>query len=376
MSQLADWEVVNVWDERPVRDEDFLRNSPVPADALAAEFHRACARSQRPCDSVAATFAPAVLRSQLEEMVRGLGTTRRGRDRLVDHQDDARCDVERSRQLAVRTGWRPGRRTRPAEVAALQDTLRATSTCGAPASTSHSEQLAADAIALPRAGRRSAWRDMALLTLGAEQRRTRRRAARAISGDAARVLAWFAGRDSQVSPAARQMRDTIAPMIRGQRTWPRSGGHVSVAPSCWLSPVLWSAARTTVVRGRWDARDRSVSLPGTWRCRHHSRRRTRTVSFWDGDAAHVEQRLRQQAPAARPAGPPASPTAARGRALRGPAPPRSESPRPAPAPRSWPALVCACRSGATSTVPSSMCCSPCWPRSPRPAAAPTPFGRR
>lgn len=299
MSQLADWEVVNIWDERPVRDEDFLRNSArYQLRPLAAEFHRAvCALGSDHAESVAATFAPAVLRSQLEEMVRGLGNEPAAVATawsIVKTTLDAMSSAAGNWQsgLAGALAGAPD----PQKVAALQDTLRRYVDMWGAGVDTHSEGLAADATALLEPANDPAWRDVALLPLGAEA--SDERIAELLEQyqvTLRRVLAWFGGRDSQARRLRRQMRDTIVPMIRGQRTLAAVGGHVSRrAELLALAGALERSADDSRAWALW------TRATGLFSARHLALPSPQpggapgTVSFWDADAAHVEQRLRQQ----------------------------------------------------------------------------------
>lgn len=231
MVQLAEWQVVNAWDERPVRDEDFLRNSVrYQLTPLAAEFHRAVrALGRDDADSVAATFAPAVLRSQLEQMLQALGTDPDAVARawsVVKTTLDAMSTAARNWQSGL-AGALTGAPD-PDKVAALQDTLRRYVDMWGAGVDSHSEQLAADATALLDEAHTATWREVALQPLGAEA--SDERLTELVEQYAAtlrRVLSWFGGRDSRARRLRRQMRDTIVPMIRGQRTLAAVGGHVS-----------------------------------------------------------------------------------------------------------------------------------------------------
>jgi uncharacterized protein (TIGR02677 family) len=301
MNQLADWQVVDAWDERPVREEDFLRNSSrYQLTQLAAQFHRAVTTmGADQASSVAATFAPAVLRAQLTSMVTGLGA-----DPVAVGTAWSIVKTTLDAMSAAAGNWQSGLAGALAgapdaeKVSALQDTLTRYVEMWGAGVDSHSEGLTEDAIQLLRADRADAWRDVALQSLGAqvtdnaleqliEQYRVTLR----------RVLSWFGDRDSQARRLRRQMRDTIAPMIRGQRTLAAVGGHVSrradllaLASALETSPddsaawALW--ARAT---GLFSARHLALPSP-------QPAGPAGAVSFWDAQPCPIEQRLRRQGP--------------------------------------------------------------------------------
>ena len=301
MNQLADWQVIDAWDERPIREEDFLRNSSrYQLTQLAAQFHRAVTDlGTDQASSVAATFAPAVLRAQLTDMLTGLGS-----DPVAVGTAWSIVKTTLDAMSAAAGSWQSGLAGAlagapdAAKVAALHDTLTRYVDMWGAGVDSHSEGLAADAGALLRTDRVEAWRDVALQSLGAQA------ADEALSQlieqyqlTLARVLSWFGGRDSQARRLRRQMRDTIAPMIRGQRTLASVGGHVSrraellsLASALEASPddqaawSLWSRAT-----GLFSARHLALSSP-------QPAGPAGAVSFWDADPCPIEQRLRRQGP--------------------------------------------------------------------------------
>lgn len=300
VNQLVDWQVVDAWDERPVREEDFLRNSSrYQLTPLAAQFHRAVSDlGSDQASSVAATFAPAVLKAQLTSMLDALGkdaamvgTAWSIVKTTLDAMSSAAGDWQS--ELAGALAGAPD----ATKVAALHDTLTRYVDMWGAGVDSHSDALAADAAALLAADD-SVWRTVALQALGAEA-----------SDDAldqlftqyrttlARVLSWFGGRDSQARRLRRQMRDTIAPMIRGQRTLAAVGGHVSRrAELLSLAGALESSGDDATAWSLW------ARATGLFSARHLALPSPQpsgpagAVSFWDALPCAVEQRLRRQGP--------------------------------------------------------------------------------
>lgn len=301
MNQLVDWQVVDAWDERPVREEDFLRNSSrYQLTQTAAQFHRAVTDlGSDQASSVAATFAPAVLRAQLTSMLATLGTDPSevgAAWSIVKTTLDAMSSAAGNWQseLAGALAGAPD----SAKVTVLHDTLTRYVDMWGAGVDSHSEALAADATLLLNLDRATDWRDVALQSLGAQATdEALEQLVVQYQATLARVLSWFGGRDSQARRLRRQMRDTIAPMIRGQRTLAAVGGHVSrraellsLASALESSPdddAAWSLwARAT---GLFSARHLGLSSP-------QPASPAGAVSFWDAEPCPIEQRLRRQGP--------------------------------------------------------------------------------
>lgn len=299
MSQLVDWQVVDVWDERPVRDEDFLRNSSrYQLTPLAAELHRAVLTlGSDEAGSVAATFAPAVLRAQLADMRRGLGNDP---ELVATSWAVVKTTVDAMSTAAGR--WQSGLAAAlsgapdPTKVAALQETLRRYVDMWGAGVDSHSDTIAADAAVLLDPAAAQGWRDVALHALGAEADDDRLAGLVADYRAAlSRVLSWFGDGDSQARRLRRQMRDAIAPMIRGQRTLAAVGGHVSRrADLLALAGAVERSADDAAAWRLW------ASATGLFSARHLALASPQpggpggAVSLWDAAPAHVEQRLRRQ----------------------------------------------------------------------------------
>jgi uncharacterized protein (TIGR02677 family) len=299
MRQLVDWGVVNAWDERPTREEDFLRNSSrYQLTPMAAEFHRAVLTlGHSAASSVAATFAPAVLRAQLSDMVTALGT-----DASAVAAAWSVVETTLTSMSSAAGNWQSGLAGAlsgtpdAAKVAALQETLTRYVEMWGAGVDSHSEYLARDAAQLLDPTHAGAWRQVALAALGAEAADEQLEDVLGqYTSTLRRVLAWFGGRDSQARRLRRQIRDTIAPMIRGQRTLAAVGGHVSRRAE--LLALAGALERSSTDDRAWQL---WASATGLFSARHLALPSPQpagpagAVSFWDADPCLVEQRLRRQ----------------------------------------------------------------------------------
>lgn len=300
MAQLHTWGVVDAWDERPTRDEDFLRNSNrYQLTLLAAQFHRAVrSLGEDSALSLAATFAPRTLRAQLELMVISFGT---------DPGEVAAAWSVAQNTLAgmaeAASGWQARLAgalsgTQDAEkIAQLQDTLRRYVDMWGAGVDTHSEALVSSARTLAAASSQE-WRRVALQAAGAE----------APESDVAEqsgqylatmntVLAWFDGPRSQAKRLRRQMRDVISPMVRGRRALAAVGGHVSRrAELLSLASAVESAKDDVAAWDLW------CTATGLYAARHLALGSPQpggpagSVSFWDAEPTQVEGRLRRQGP--------------------------------------------------------------------------------
>lgn len=302
MDQLEAWQVVHVWDERPTRDEDFLRNSNrYQLTPLAAQFHRAVRRlGDDVAGSVAATFAPMVLHAQLDLMVTALGNDPAA---VAAAWAVVRPTLDSMAEAAA--GWQARLAGALAgapdatKVAALQETLRRYVDMWGAGVDVHSGALGQAATQLREAGP-AVWRAVALHTLGAQASDAEVAELVGQYDETLRtVLAWFAGSGAQARQLRRQMRDAIAPMVRGQRTLAAVGGHVSRrAELLALAGALEAAPDDNAGWNLWCA------ATGLFSARHLAMRSPQpegaagATSFWEALPAPVEARLRRQGPRA------------------------------------------------------------------------------
>lgn len=302
MRQLVGWGVVDSWQDRAVRDEDFLRNlTRYQLTSRAARFHQAVRALDEPdVAGLVANLAPAVLHNQLDIMQDALPADP---GRVAEAWAVVASTIEQMASAAA--GWQAtlagalaGAPT-PEKVAVLQGTLsRYVEVWGSGVDVHGSlvGTAAAHLLAAPDAD----WRRAALHTLGADtaeadvethvgQYRTTLRT----------VAGWFAGPDSQAVRLRRQMRDAIAPLVRGRRAVAAVGGNLT---------------RRAELLGLAGRLDRAVDDDQAWRtwctgtglfsARHLARAspdpagNPAAVSFWAAEPVPVEVRLRTQGPRA------------------------------------------------------------------------------
>ena len=300
MAQLAAWEVVDTWDERLTGNINWQRNaSRYQLTALAAQFHRAVRRlGQDGAGALAAAFAPGILRTQLDAMQTALGTDPSA---VVEAWAVVKPTLDGMADAAA--GWQArlaGALAGPAEaakVAALQETLRRYVDMWGAGVDSHSAALT-DAATTMLAADPGHWRAVALHSAGAEADDAMLAGVADAYQDTLRtMLSWFGGADNQSRRLRRQMRDAIAPMVRGQRTLAAVGGHVSRrAELLTLAAALESSPDDEAAWSLW------CTSTGLFSARHlplSSRQPSGApgaVSFWAADPAPVEARLRAQGP--------------------------------------------------------------------------------
>ena len=297
MEQLAKWEVVDRWDDRAT--DKFLNNAyRYQLTAAAAQFHRAVRLlGEDAATSVAATFAPSVLMSQLGEMCAALPGDPA---RLAEGWSVVRTTLDAMAEAAA--GWQStlagamAGAADAAKVSALQDTLRRYIDVWGAGVDSHSQTITARATRLLATGPDS-WRPAALHSLGAAAAEDRVAALTDEYRETfVRLLSWFGPGDNASRRLRRQMRDVIAPMVRGQRTLAAVGGHVSRRSELLtLAGALERSATDTDAWSLWCA---ATGLFAASHLAHASPQpagSAGSVSFWDADPVPVEARLRQHA---------------------------------------------------------------------------------
>jgi uncharacterized protein (TIGR02677 family) len=295
MEQLAKWGVVDQWDDRAT--DKFLNNAyRYQLTAAAAQFHRAIRRlGEDTATSVAATFAPSVLTSQLTDMCAALLGNPRA---LAEGWSVVRTTLDAMAEAAA--DWQAtlaGAMAGAADaekVSALQDTLRRYIDVWGAGVDSHSDTITVRATELLDAGHEG-WRPAVLHSLGAE----------ATDGHIAaltseyhvtftRLLSWFGKGDNASRRLRRQMRDVIAPMVRGQRTLAAVGGHVSRRSELLtLASALERAATDNDAWSLWCTATGLFSASHLARASPQPPGASGSVSFWDADPVPVEARLRK-----------------------------------------------------------------------------------
>lgn len=302
MSALVEWLVVDRWQDRAVRDEDFLRNRDrFQLTVTAARLHRAVrALGVDESAAVAATLAPAVLRAQLEAMRVGIASDPEAVGNAwavvtttIDGMAAAAAGWQA--QLAGALAGTPDAR----KLDVLTDTLRRYVDMWGAGVDVHSGAISTDVHVL-QAAEEGKWRAVALHVVGADATDDQVSEASASYLQTLRtVIAWFDGSQSQARRLRRQVRDTIAPLVRGQRTVAAVGGHVS------------RRVELMTLAGRLERADNDEQAWGIW-CRATGLFSARhlsglappiagsagNVSFWEAAPVRVEARLRKLGPRA------------------------------------------------------------------------------
>jgi uncharacterized protein (TIGR02677 family) len=183
-----------------------------------------------------------------------------------------------------------------AKVTALQETLRRYIEVWGAGVDSHSDTIASRATRLLDAGP-DTWRSVALHSLGAEAADHRVADLSDEYRDTfTRLLSWFGKGDNASRRLRRQMRDVIAPMVRGQRTLAAVGGHVSRRAE--LLALAGALERSGTDDEAWSLWCAATGLFSASHLAHASPQpagAVGSVSFWDAEPVPVEARLRRNA---------------------------------------------------------------------------------
>lgn len=298
MRQLVLWGSVDAWDDRSLRPEDFLRNATrYQLTTVTAQLARVLRHfGVDDGATIAATFAPAVLVAQLDVMTATLASEPEKAAEAwaaINPTLSGMADAAASWQARLASALAGAVDER--KVSVLQDTLlRYVEMWGAGVDT-HSDTIAERAATL-RDRSRDQWRSAALSTLGADADGER---VTELVGNYLATLStlcdWFSGPRGQARMLRRQMRDAIAPMIRGQRTLAAVGGHVSRR-----AELLALAGRLDAAGSDVEAWQLWATATGLFASQHLALASPQpggspaAVSFWDADPAPVAIRLRQQ----------------------------------------------------------------------------------
>jgi uncharacterized protein (TIGR02677 family) len=295
MGQLTEWGVVDTWQDRAVRDEDFLRNRDrYQLTEAAARLHRAIADLDvEGAESTVAGLAPAVLAQQLDVFAAGLrgdaAEAAKAWSVLYNTTDTmSRSAATWQSRLAAALAGAP---TMEKAAAAVEIITRYVELWGSgidtftPVITNQLDEISRiDA---------DGWRAAALATVGAEADDDR---LIAVVVDMHRtvdlIATWFAGPNAQAAALRGQMASAVAPLIRAQRTVAAVGGHVSRRRE-----LLALAARLEAARSPDDAWDVWCAATGLFSAAHHQiaspEPGVSAPSFWVADPAPVEARLRR-----------------------------------------------------------------------------------
>ncbi|MFI5930708.1 DUF2397 domain-containing protein [Actinoplanes sp. NPDC051494] len=302
MRRLRSWKVVDVWQDRARRDEDFLRNlDRYQLTPAAAALHRAVrSMDEDDADAAVATFAPSVLTAHLTTLRDTLGgdpAAAAAAWSVIRTTHRAMADAAAAWQARL-AGAQAGAPD-PDKLVQVQETLRRYVDMWGAGIDTHSDTITGLVRELGTVDA-AAWRRVAVRSLGAS------------AGDAAvgelaatftRTLAtlgrWFDGPQCQARRLRRQMRDTISPLVRGQRTLAAVGGHVSRRAE--LLTLAGRIEATADDRAGWDL---WCAATGLFAARHlpgvapDPAGSPGATSFWDAEPVPVEARLRKQGPKA------------------------------------------------------------------------------
>lgn len=300
MAQLDAWDVVDVWQDRAVRDEDFLRNRDrYQLTATAAALHRAVsALSEDSISSIAAVLAPAVLARELAQFAATLssdtGAALESWSVLHNTTDAmARAAAVWQSGLAAALAGTPTAE----KVATARETItRYVEMWGAGIDT-HSGRIEQHLDAIAEISP-AAWRRAALASAGSDADETRVTAEETdLRATLALISNWFTGHHAQAPALRSQMASAVAPMIRSQRTVAAVGGHVSRRRE-----LLGLAARLDAAPDDDASWDIWCTATGLFSAAHHqtssAEPHTGTPSFWIAQPAPVEARLRTHGPRA------------------------------------------------------------------------------
>jgi uncharacterized protein (TIGR02677 family) len=307
MAALEKWGVVIVFQDRAERDADFVLNwDRYQLTEVAAELHRAVmSLGQDLASAAAATLAPSVLTANLTvlrdsvSLDPGAAASAWSVIRTT-HQAMARAAAGWQARLAGALAGTPDQ----AKVTVVQETLRRYVDMWGGGVDTHSERITALTGELARVDAVT-WRRVAVHHLGANADDA---AIDELTGSYTQTLAtlgsWFDGPDCQARRLRRQMRDTIGPLLRGQRTLAAVGGHVSRR-----AELLALAGRIDAAGDDESAWDVWCAATGLFSARHLPGEAPMPAgnpgasSFWEAEPVPVAARLRRQGPKATGGGP-------------------------------------------------------------------------
>ncbi len=303
MRRLAAWHVVEVWQDRARRDEDFLRNlDRYQLTPTAAALHSAVRRLGEDdlATAAAATMAPSVLTAHLTTL----------RDAAANDPAAAAgawsvIQTTHQAMAAAAAGWQARLAGALAgapdadKLALVQETLRRYVDMWGAGVDTHSDTITALVRDLRRTDE-AGWRRIAVHHLGpAADDAAIDELRRSYTQTLDTLRRWFDGPGCQARVLRRQMRDTITPLVRGQRTLAAVGGHVSRR-----AELLALAARleaTPTEQAGWDL---WCAATGLFSARHLPGEAPApagspgATSFWDAEPVPVEARLRKHGPKA------------------------------------------------------------------------------
>lgn len=302
MTRLERWGVVYTFQDKAVRDAEFvLDRDRYQLTETVAQLHRAITSlGDDTAAEAAATLAPGILTANLNLLHECARTDPAAAAPAwsviaTTHQSMVKAAASWQARLAGALAGAPT----PEKITTVQETLRRYVDMWGAGIDTHSETITT------RAGKLAllpgdVWRRIAVHTLGANADDP---AIDALVDSHQHTLQtlrrWFDGPDCQARQLRRQMRDTIGPLLRGQRTLAAVGGHVSRRSELLdLAARLESAADDDAAWRLWCA------ATGLFAARHLPGETSPpagsagAVSFWDANPVPIEARLRKQGPKA------------------------------------------------------------------------------
>ncbi|WP_345626033.1 DUF2397 domain-containing protein [Rugosimonospora acidiphila] len=302
MDRLDKWRVVDIFQDRAERDADFVRDlDRYQLTEVAAELHRAVlSLGHDVASAAAATLAPSVLTANLAAL-RDTVTTDPAAAAAAwsvlqtTHQSMAKAAAGWQARLAGALAGAPDQK----KITTVQETLRRYVDMWGAGVDTHSESITAlveslNGVAAP------VWRRIAVHNLGpsADDAAIDELIA-SYSLTLTTLRRWFDGPDCQARRLRRQMRDTIGPLLRGQRTLAAVGGHISRrAELLALAARLEESADDEAGWASWCTATGLFSarhLPGTTPAPAGN---AGAASFWEAEPVQVEARLRKHGPKA------------------------------------------------------------------------------
>ncbi len=230
MGRLERWGVVYRFQDKAVRDAEFvLDRDRYQLTETVAELHRAITSlGDDTAAAAAATLAPGILMANLTLLYESAEADPAGAAAAwsviaTTHQSMVKAAAGWQARLAGALAGPPTLE----KITTVQETLRRYVDMWGAGVDTHSEAITNLAARLASLSI-PAWRRIAVHTLGANADEPAIEAlvnAHLLTLETLRR--WFDGPDCQARKLRRQMRDTIGPLLRGQRTLAAVGGHVS-----------------------------------------------------------------------------------------------------------------------------------------------------
>lgn len=299
MAALEKWGVVIVFQDRTDRDADFVLNwDRYQLTEIAAELHRAVmSLGHDLASAAAATLAPSVLTANLSVLrdaapVDPAAAASAWSVIQTTHQAMARAAASWQARLAGALAGTPDQ----SKINTVQETLRRYVDMWGGGVDTHSERITALIEELAEVDALT-WRRIAVHHLGANADDAAIDELTSSYEETLAVLrSWFDGPECQARRLRRQMRDTIGPLLRGQRTLAAVGGHVSRR-----AELLALAARLDAAPDDDSAWDVWCATTGLFSARHLPGEAPMAAghpSLWEAEPVPVAARLRRQGPKA------------------------------------------------------------------------------